>query len=34
MIMTSDTLEKVLDKFDNMYKVFVLDGLHKDFESV
>ena len=32
--LTEDTLEKVLDKLDKMYMVFVLHGLHKDFASV
>ena len=32
--LTRDDLPKVLGKFDQMYKVFVLHGLYKDFESV
>ena len=34
LILTGDNLQSMLDKLDNLYMVFVLHGLHRDFESV
>lgn len=34
MHLTSDDSNKVLEKLDQMYMVFVLHGLHKDFDNV
>ena len=31
LILTNDNIQKTRDKLDNMYMVFVLDGLHKNW---
>jgi len=33
-MLTDNDLQKVIDKIDQMRMVFVLHGLHKDFENV